>query len=93
MCLGISPRLERGRNECACRWLQGWRQTSLDLPAAQEELIKKIDALGKPIILVLVNGSPLSINWEKEKIPAIVESWYGGQAAGTALANVTIWGL
>jgi beta-glucosidase len=88
ICLGISPRLEGEEMNVHVDGFTGGDRTSLDLPAAQEGLIKKIDALGKPIILVLVNGSALSINWEKEKIPAIVESWYGGQAAGTAIADV-----
>jgi beta-glucosidase len=44
--------------------------------------------LGKPIVLVLLNGSALAVNWENEKIPAIIEAWYPGQAAGTAIADV-----
>ncbi len=66
---------------------QGDRQ-GLDLPAVQEELLKAIHALGKPIVLVLMNGSPISVNWADEHIPAIVEAWYPGQAGGTALADV-----
>src|SRR5690606_36649324 len=54
----------------------------------QQELIKEIHTLGKPIILVLLNGSALALNWEDENIPAIVEAWYPGQAAGTAIADV-----
>lgn len=66
---------------------QGDRQ-GLDLPAVQEELLKAIQALGKPVVLVLMNGSPISVNWADEHIPAIVEAWYPGQAGGTALADV-----
>lgn len=66
---------------------QGDRQ-GLDLPAVQEELLKAIHALGKPVVLVLMNGSPISVNWADEHIPAIVEAWYPGQAGGTALADV-----
>ena len=58
------------------------------LPRTQSELIKKIQALGKPTILVLLNGSALSINWENDNIPAIIEAWYPGQAGGTAIADV-----
>jgi len=57
-------------------------------PMFQLELIKEIHALGKPVVLVLLNGSALAINWENENIPAIIETWYGGQAAGQALADV-----
>ena len=88
MCMGLSPKLEGEEMKVHVDGFAGGDRTSLDLPAAQEILIKKIEALGKPIVLVLVNGSALSINWEKEKIPSIVESWYGGQAAGTAIADV-----
>ncbi|HYM95154.1 MAG TPA: glycoside hydrolase family 3 C-terminal domain-containing protein, partial [Chitinophagaceae bacterium] len=49
---------------------------------------KKIQALGKPVVLVLLTGSAVSINWENEHIPAIIEAWYPGQAAGTAIADV-----
>jgi beta-glucosidase len=58
------------------------------LPKTQSDLIKKIAALGKPTILVLLNGSALSINWEQENIPAIIEAWYPGQAGGAAIADV-----
>jgi beta-glucosidase len=60
----------------------------LDLPDVQQELIKEIHALGKPIVLVLLNGSALAINWENKNIPAIVEAWYPGQVAGRAIADV-----
>ncbi|MBI5928766.1 MAG: glycoside hydrolase family 3 C-terminal domain-containing protein [Chloroflexi bacterium] len=66
---------------------QGDRQ-GLDLPTVQEELLKAVHALGKPVVLVLMNGSPISVNWADEHIPAIVEAWYPGQAGGTALADV-----
>ena len=54
----------------------------------QTDLLKELKKLGKPIVLVLVNGSALSINWEQENINAIVETWYGGEKAGAALADV-----
>ena len=88
MCMGISPRLEGEELELNVSGFSGGDRTSLDLPEAQQNLIKKITQLGKPVILVLLNGSALSINWESENIPAIVEAWYGGQAAGDAIADV-----
>jgi beta-glucosidase len=58
------------------------------LPDVQQKLIKEIHGLGKPIVLVLLNGSALAVNWEKENIPAVLEAWYPGQAAGSAIADV-----
>jgi beta-glucosidase len=65
---------------------------TLDLPPVQEKLLQAIDKTGKPLILVLLNGSALSINWANEHIPAILEAWYPGQAGGTAVAEA-IFGL
>ena len=65
----------------------GDRQT-LDLPGEQEVLLKAVAATGKPVVLVLLNGSALSINWADENIPAILEAWYPGQAGGRAVAEV-----
>ena len=88
MCMGITPRLEGEEMRVSIEGFRGGDRTRLDLPDVQQELIKEIHALGKPVILVLLNGSALAINWEKDNIPAIIETWYGGQAAGQALADV-----
>lgn len=88
MCMGITPRLEGEEMKVNVEGFRGGDRTRIDLPDIQQELIKEIHALGKPVILVLLNGSALAINWEKENIPAIMESWYGGQAAGQAIADV-----
>ena len=88
MCMGITPRLEGEEMKVNVDGFKGGDRTSLDLPALQEDLIKAIYALGKPVILVLLNGSALSVNWEKDNIPAILETWYGGQAAGQAIADI-----
>ena len=63
-------------------------RTSLDLPGRQEEMIKEIQASGVPVVLVLMNGRPLTIPWEAEHLSAIVESWYLGTQHGAALADV-----
>jgi len=63
-------------------------RTDLDLPAVQDQLLKALYATGKPVILVLMNGSALSVNWAQAHLPAIVESWYPGEEGGTALADV-----
>ncbi|HUO56833.1 MAG TPA: beta-glucosidase BglX [bacterium] len=63
-------------------------RTSLDLPGRQEEMLKAIQATGVPVVLVLMNGRPLTIPWEAGNIPAIVESWFLGTQHGAALASV-----
>jgi beta-glucosidase len=65
---------------------------TLDLTPIQEKLLEAIYDTGKPIILVLINGSALSINWANSHIPAILEAWYPGQAGGTAVAEA-LFGL
>ena len=66
----------------------GGDRTSLNLPKAQEELLKELKATGKPVILVLMSGSALSVNWENENLPAILQAWYPGQEGGNAVADV-----
>ncbi|MCX6332751.1 MAG: glycoside hydrolase family 3 C-terminal domain-containing protein [Bacteroidia bacterium] len=88
MCMGITPRLEGEQLRLSIDGFNGGDRTRLDLPDVQQQLIKEIKALGKPVILVLLNGSAIAVNWENENIPAIIETWYGGQAAGQALADV-----
>ncbi len=61
---------------------------SLDLPGRQEELLKAIKELGKPVVLVLLNGRPLSINWASENVPAILEAWEPGTEGGHAVADI-----
>ena len=63
-------------------------RASLDLPGRQEELLKAIVGLGKPVVLVLLNGRPLSISWAAENVPAILEAWQPGTEGGHAVADV-----
>lgn len=63
-------------------------RTSLDLPGRQEELLEKVMATGKPVVLVLMNGRPLSIGWAAEHVPAILEAWYPGAEGGHAVADL-----
>ena len=63
-------------------------RASLDLPGRQEELLKAVCALGKPVVLVLLNGRPLSINWAAQNVPAILEAWEPGTEGGHAVADV-----
>src|SRR6478736_3287307 len=88
MCMGITPRMEGEEMDVKIDGFIGGDRTRLDLPELQQQLIKDIQALGKPVILVLLNGSALAINWENKNVNAILEAWYPGQAAGQAIADV-----
>lgn len=66
----------------------GGDRVRLDIPRVQQTLLERVSALGKPVVLVLLNGSAVSVNWAREHVPAIVELWYPGQAGGAALADV-----
>lgn len=63
-------------------------RAELDLPGVQKELLKALHETGKPIVAVLVNGRPLTIEWMTENIPAILEAWLPGEEGGTAVADV-----
>jgi beta-glucosidase len=88
MVLGLTSRLEGEEMKIAIDGFRGGDRTSIDLPAPQRHLLQTITALGKPTVLVLLNGSALAVNWAHEHVPAIVEAWYPGQSGGTALADV-----
>ena len=88
MCMGITPRLEGEEMRVTVDGFRGGDRVRIDLPDVQQQLIKEIHTLGKPVILVLLNGSAIAINWEKENIPAIIEAWYPGQAGGEAIADI-----
>lgn len=63
-------------------------RTSLELPGRQLQLLQSVQATGKPVILVLINGRPLSVNWADKFVPAILEAWYPGSKGGIAIADV-----
>jgi len=63
-------------------------RSSLDLPGRQLDLVKAVHATGKPTVVVLMNGRPLTINWLAENTPAILETWFAGTQAGNAIADV-----
>lgn len=86
--LGLNERLEGEEMKVEADGFNGGDRTSLDLPANQEELMKAIKATGKPVILVLINGSALSINWANDNVPAILTAGYPGQQGGNAIADV-----
>jgi beta-glucosidase len=70
---------------------EGFDRSNLDLPDNQEQLLEAVVATGKPVVLVLQNGRPLTIGWAKEHVPAILEAWYSGEFGGQAIAE-TLFG-
>jgi beta-glucosidase len=86
--LGLTPRLEGEEMRIEIDGFRGGDRTSLVLPATQVQLMRRVVEVGRPTVLVLLNGSALAVNWADENVPAILEAWYPGQAAGTAIADV-----
>jgi beta-glucosidase len=79
---------EEGQEEGVIEGTSQGDRNDLNLPAVQENLLKAIHALGKPIVLVLVGGSAVAVNWANDNLPAILCAWYPGQDGGTAIADV-----
>jgi beta-glucosidase len=86
--LGLSSSLEGEEMPVDVAGFKGGDRTDVALPKAQEELLEHLQATGKPVVLVLLSGSALGVGWAADHVPAIVQAWYGGQAAGTAIADV-----
>ncbi|RYY56965.1 MAG: glycosyl hydrolase [Chitinophagaceae bacterium] len=85
---GISPQLEGEEMPVNAPGFNGGDRTSIQLPAVQTSLLKALQATGKPVVFVMMTGSAIAIPWEATHIPAILNTWYGGQSAGTAAADV-----
>jgi len=88
LAMGLSPQLEGEEMPVKVNGFKQGDRLDINLPDVQEQFIRKIVAIGKPTILILFNGCALAINWAKDNIPAIIEAWYGGQAAGDAIADM-----
>jgi beta-glucosidase len=86
--LGLTARLEGEEMRVQIEGFSGGDRTRIDLPAPQEHLLERVVAAGKPTVLVLMTGSAVAVSWAQDHVPAIVEAWYPGQAAGTAIADV-----
>ncbi len=86
MVAGLTAHIEGEEMKVNAEGFAGGDRTSLDLPAPQEQLLQRVQAVGKPTVLVLMNGSALGINWADQHVPAIVEAWYPGEQGGTAVA-------
>jgi beta-glucosidase len=85
---GLSAKLEGEEMRVDAPGFAGGDRTSLDLPAPQQALLERLAGLGKPVVLVLMNGSALSINWADRHVPAIIEAWYPGGEGGRAVADL-----
>ena len=85
--LGITSQLEGEEMPVTEDGFKGGDRTSLDLPKPEQLLLEALAATGKPVVLVLANGSALSVNWANEHVNAILESWYSGEEGGAAVAE------
>ena len=85
--VGLSPSLEGEEMPVHLDGFSGGDRTSIDLPGTQQDLLKALAATGKPLIVILQNGSALAVNWAQQHAAAILEAWYPGEAGGTAIAE------
>jgi beta-glucosidase len=85
--LGISSELEGEEMQVSEPGFAGGDRTSIDLPKPEEDLLEQLKATGKPVVLVLTNGSALAVNWASEHVNSILEAWYPGEEGGTAVAE------
>ncbi|ADW71213.1 glycoside hydrolase family 3 C-terminal domain-containing protein [Granulicella tundricola] len=85
--LGLSPELEGEEMPIHIEGFAGGDRTDIKLPAAQQQMLEAVAATGKPLVVVLLNGSALAVNWANDHAAAILEAWYPGQAGGTAIAE------
>ena len=91
---GISPRLEGEEGDAGKEKLEGFLggdRTSIMLPEVQTEVMRVVKKAGKPLVFISMSGSAIAFPWEAENADAIIQAWYGGQSAGTALAEI-LWG-
>ncbi len=84
--VGITSYLEREQAPIHLPGFLDGDRTSLALPAPEEKLVRAVAATGKPLVVVLMNGSALAVNWEKAHADAILEAWYSGEEGGAAIA-------
>jgi beta-glucosidase len=85
--VGLSPELEGEEMPVHVAGFDGGDRTAIELPAVQQQLLEAVAATGKPVVVVMLNGSALAMKWAKEHAAAILEAWYPGEEGGTAIAN------
>jgi len=86
--VGLTSDLEGEEMPLKIDGFEGGDKTSLGLPADQRALLEQARALGKPLVVVAMNGSPIDLRWEKDNAAAIIEAWYPGQSGGAAIGQV-----
>jgi beta-glucosidase len=85
--VGITSKLEGEEMKVEVPGFQGGDRTNLNLPAEEEALLGALKGAGKPLVVVLMNGSALAVNWANDHANAILEAWYAGEEGGTAIAQ------
>jgi beta-glucosidase len=85
--VGITAELEGEESALDMPGFKGGDRTSIDLPKEQEDLLRAVKAAGKPLVVVLMSGGPLSVNWADEHADAILQAWYPGEEGGLAVAE------
>ncbi|MGO8721081.1 MAG: glycoside hydrolase family 3 C-terminal domain-containing protein [Acidobacteriaceae bacterium] len=88
--VGISPHLEGEEMSIHIPGFSGGDRTSIDLPDVQQQLLRAVAATGKPLIVVLMNGSALAVNWSQQHANAILEAWYPGARGGEAIVDTLL---
>ena len=85
--VGLTPRLEGEEMKVNAKGFSGGDRTDIDLPDVQQEMLEAVAKTGKPMVVVLLNGSALAVNWAKQNARALLEAWYPGQSGGQAIAE------
>jgi beta-glucosidase len=85
--VGITSQLEGEEMKVDVPGFKGGDRTSLDLPKEEEDLLEALKGTGKPLVVVLMNGSALAVNWAGEHANAMLDAWYSGEEGGTAIAQ------
>jgi beta-glucosidase len=85
--VGLSPELEGEEMPVHVEGFNGGDRTEIELPAVQKQMLTAVAATGKPVVVVLLNGSALAVDWAKKNAAAVVEAWYPGEEGGAAIAD------
>ncbi len=88
--VGITSQLEGEELQVSVPGFEGGDRTSLDLPKEEQDLLEAVKNTGKPLVIVLMNGSALSVNWADKNANAILDAWYPGEEGGTAIAQTLV---
>ena len=85
--VGITSQLEGEEMKVEVPGFKGGDRTSLDLPKQEEDLLEALGTTGRPLVVILMNGSALAVNWAEQHANAILDAWYSGEEGGTAIAQ------